>query len=90
MQKLKEGRSGTPVCARQEGDNTTDIVLTPRELDVLGWFSLGKSTWEIAHILSCTEATVNFHFCNIRRKFDVSSRTAALVKALRLGIVNRE
>jgi len=62
--------------------------LTPREYECLKWTAQGKSTWEIAKIFGCSEATVNFHMTNIRGKFGVSSRSAAAVKATRMGLIN--
>jgi len=61
--------------------------LTPRELECLRWTAMGKTTWEIAKILNCSEATANFHITNFRRKLDVASRREAVVKAIRLGII---
>ncbi len=63
------------------------IRLTLREKVVLQWSAAGKTSWEIAHILQCSESAVNFHFCNIRRKFGVSSRSAALLKAVSQGLI---
>ena len=63
------------------------IALTNREYQVLNWGAKGKSSWDIAQILGCTEATVNFHFSNIRRKLNVYSRGAAVCEALRLGLI---
>jgi DNA-binding CsgD family transcriptional regulator len=51
---------------------------------------MGKTYWEIGRILNCSEAGVNYHFCNIRRKFGVSSRWLALVKALEMGMIHLE
>ncbi|HWX12833.1 MAG TPA: LuxR family transcriptional regulator, partial [Trinickia sp.] len=62
--------------------------LTPRESECLKWTAQGKSTWEIAKIFGCSEATVNFHMANIRTKFGVSSRSAAAVKATRMGLID--
>ncbi|GLU30992.1 transcriptional activator protein LasR [Trinickia caryophylli] len=62
--------------------------LTPREYECLKWTAQGKSTWEIARIFGCSEATVNFHMTNIRAKFGVSSRSAAAVKATRMGLID--
>lgn len=64
------------------------IYVTPRELECLKWCAAGKSSWEIGHILSCSEATVNFHFSNIRRKFNTTSRQQAIVKAINLGLIH--
>lgn len=63
------------------------IKLTPRELECLKWSATGKSSWDIGQIFHCTEAAVNFHFMNIRRKFGTSSRREAVVKAIRLGLI---
>lgn len=63
-------------------------TLTPRERECLRWTAQGKSTWDIANIFKCSEATVDFHIANIRQKFGVSSRRAAAVKAAQLGLID--
>lgn len=62
--------------------------LTQRELECLKWCAAGKSSWEIGQILRCSEAVVNFHIGNVRRKFDVTSRRHAVAKAMHLGLFN--
>lgn len=62
--------------------------LTAKETQALLWCSKGKTSWEIARIQNCSESTVNFHFSNIRRKFAVSSRSAALLKAIEQGVIH--
>jgi LuxR family quorum-sensing transcriptional regulator LasR len=64
--------------------------LTPRELEVLNWVMVGKSSWEISKITGCSEATVNFHMGNIRQKFNVNTRQQAVVKAIALGLISPE
>jgi LuxR family quorum-sensing transcriptional regulator LasR len=64
--------------------------LTRRELEVLNWVMVGKSSWEISKITRCSEATVNFHIGNIRQKFNVNTRQQALVKAISMGILTPE
>lgn len=64
------------------------ISVTRCELECLKWCAAGKSSWEIGQILDCTEATVNFHFGNIRRKFNITSRRQAVVKAIKLGMIH--
>jgi LuxR family quorum-sensing transcriptional regulator LasR len=71
----------------QESGQANAITLTNRETEVLQWSAAGKSSWEIGRIFNCTEAGVNYHFSNIRRKFGVSSRGSAVVKALELGLI---
>jgi LuxR family quorum-sensing transcriptional regulator LasR len=63
------------------------IKLTTREKEILQWSAAGKSSWEIGQIVSCTEAGVNYHFCNIRRKFGVRSRWIAMAMALEQGLI---
>jgi len=71
----------------QECPQTIAIRLTAREKELLQWTAIGKSSWEIAQIVQCTEAGVNYHFCNIRRKFGVRSRWIAMVMALEQGLI---
>jgi len=75
--RLEEGRGAAP-------------RLTKRELEVLQWVMVGKSSWEIARITNCSEATVNFHLANVRQKFDVNTRQQAVVKAIGLGLITPE
>lgn len=66
---------------------TPPTRLTAKETQILMWCFKGKTSWEIARIQNCSEATVNFHFSNIRRKFAVRSRSAALLKAIESGVI---
>ncbi|KAB0499961.1 helix-turn-helix domain-containing protein [Pseudomonas vancouverensis] len=68
-----------------EDANTPSVKLTARETQILLWCFKGKTTWEISRIENRSESTVNFHFANIRRKFAVNSRSAALLKAIETG-----
>ncbi len=72
----------------QQNLSVEKIRLTPRELECMKWSAIGKSSWEIAQIQNCTESAVNFHFSNVRKKFGTTTRRQALVKAIRLGIIN--
>lgn len=45
------------------------------------------TSWEIGVILGCSEATVNFHFANIRSKYGVGSRAAAFQLAHAQGLL---
>jgi len=66
------------------------VQLTVKEMEVLQWAALGKSAWEISRIQDRTEAAVNFHMCNIRRKFGVNSLRAALIKAIEQRVISLE
>jgi two-component system, NarL family, response regulator LiaR len=61
--------------------------LTAREVDILTLMTRGMRNKEIANELYITERTVKFHANAIYRKLDVSSRTEAVSKALRHGLV---
>ena len=74
-------------AAPHGGKNEPPVHLTVKETQALIWCYKGKTSWEIARIENCTESTVNFHFANIRRKFDVSSRTCALLRAIESGAI---
>ena len=53
------------------------LGLAPRESAVLFWVSQGKTSLEIAAILSITRRTVDKHVESINRKLGVETRTAA-------------
>nr|WP_246238030.1 helix-turn-helix domain-containing protein [Pseudomonas akapageensis] len=63
------------------------IRLTAKEKQTLMWVTLGKSSWEIAQIMLCSESAINFHLSNIRRKFGVSSRYVAVRLAQAQGLI---
>lgn len=64
-----------------------NITLTPREKEILKWTMVGKSMWEISKILNCSESTVNFHITNVRRKFGVTTKHHAILKAIKMKII---
>jgi LuxR family transcriptional regulator len=68
-------------------DQTTS-ALTYREIEVLRWTGDGKTTSEIAQILSLSENTIKFHVKNAMTKLGASNRTAAVVKAAILGLLH--
>lgn len=62
-------------------------ILTERETEVLTLAARGKSNKEIAEELSVSVRTVEAHLGHIFTKLDVSSRTEAVILALRKGWV---
>lgn len=56
--------------------------LTARERQVLEWASQGKTSQEIALILSISERTVKFHLTNTYEKLGVINRQQAITKAI--------
>jgi DNA-binding NarL/FixJ family response regulator len=61
--------------------------LTPREQEVLGLLSLGLTNKAIAGRLAISEHTAKFHVNAVIGKLGVESRTEAVVKAARMGLV---
>jgi LuxR family maltose regulon positive regulatory protein len=64
----------------------TGAVLTPREVEVLGFIVAGYTNRGIAEALVISEWTVKSHLTKIYRKLDVTSRTQAIARARDLGI----
>ncbi len=62
-------------------------ALTEREVDCLTWTAAGKTSSEIAEILTLSEHTVNHYLNRAARKLDTVNRTQAVAKALRSGII---
>ena len=61
--------------------------LTARETEVLELLSQGLSNKLIARRLNISEHTVKFHVSSIYTKLDASSRTDAVSKGARLGLI---
>ncbi|MEM8533146.1 MAG: response regulator transcription factor [Chloroflexota bacterium] len=61
--------------------------LTPRELDALGFVVKGATNKEIAAHMQVTTKTIEAYLNRICAKLQVSSRTAAAVRGLQLGLV---
>jgi DNA-binding NarL/FixJ family response regulator len=62
-------------------------ALTPRELEVLRLLAEGLSNKAIARRLGISEHTVKFHTNAILGKLGAQSRTEAVVRATRLGLI---
>ncbi|HEY3953194.1 MAG TPA: response regulator transcription factor [Streptosporangiaceae bacterium] len=62
-------------------------LLSPRETEVLSQVSRGLSNSEIGACLFISEATVKTHIVRIFDKLGVSDRTAAVTRALELGML---
>lgn len=61
--------------------------LTPREDEVLQLLAQGLTNKGIAHQLGITDHTVKFHVNAIMTKLNAQSRTEAVVKATRAGLI---
>ena len=63
-------------------------ALTPRELEVLRWTMDGKTAWEVGVLLGISERTVVFHVTNAMHKLGCINKQQAVLKALRLGLID--
>lgn len=61
--------------------------LTPRELDVLHGLAEGLSNKQLARHLAISEHTVKFHVNAVMSKLGAQSRTEAVVRATRAGLI---
>ncbi|MBD2189430.1 response regulator transcription factor [Pseudanabaena mucicola] len=66
------------------------IHLTDREQEVLNWLIKGASNEDISRYLHVTIATVKAHLTSVFEKLGVASRTQAIVRALKLGLVSTD
>jgi two-component system nitrate/nitrite response regulator NarL len=73
--------------AREPLPNLLVEELTPRELEVLQLLSEGLSNRAIGQRLEISEHTVKFHVNAILGKLGAQSRTEAVVRATRLGLI---
>lgn len=60
--------------------------MTEREREVLYWLTQGASNQQISQQLYVTVATVKAHLTSVFEKLNVTSRTQAIVAAVKLGL----
>ena len=65
-------------------------LLSERESEILRLVALGMSNKEIAEKLFLSQRTIKAHLTNIFNKFNVASRSEAIVKGLQWGLVTLE
>ena len=80
-----EGLLGSPVPL--DTADTGGAPLTPRELEVLRMMADGAANKEIAWKLAISEHTVKFHVASVMGKLNASSRTEAVTRGLRRGLI---
>lgn len=74
------------ILGRPEAEGTLE-PLTPREIEVLQWVAEGLPNKTIALRLGIRETTVKFHVNSILAKLGAQSRTEAVTRAARLGLI---
>lgn len=69
-------------------ESPPDMVLTPRELDVLRLLARGLQNKEIAIELGITGRTTKFHVGSLLRKLGAGNRTEAVAVAAQRGLIH--
>ena len=62
-------------------------LLSARQVEILQAIANGATTKQVARELGITQKTVHNHLNAIYRKLDAQSRTDAVVRATRLGLI---
>jgi DNA-binding NarL/FixJ family response regulator len=75
------------ISPRGRADAPLSDPLTAREAEVLQWLAKGLANKAIAQRLTISESTVKFHINSIMSKLGAQSRTDAVVRATRLGLL---
>jgi DNA-binding CsgD family transcriptional regulator len=65
----------------------SQVALTERQREVLGWIARGKTAWATGQILGVSERTVNGHLAAIYSKLDAGSQTQAVFNAVKMGLL---
>jgi DNA-binding NarL/FixJ family response regulator len=76
-----------PLLAERRPPPESLVSLTPREQEVLGLMAEGLSNRWIAARLGISEHTVKFHVNSILDKLEADTRTDAVVRAARQGLL---
>jgi len=92
VQAIKSVASGlmvfdSAVMPPRPDDSTLVEPLTPREGEVLRLLAEGLGNKEIATRLNISEHTIKFHIRSILGKLGASSRTEAVSRGLRTGLI---
>ena len=75
------------IVPQPEQPEDMDEALTPRETEVLRLLAEGFSNREIAARLEISEHTIKFHIGSILGKLGASTRTEAVTRGLRSGLI---
>lgn len=84
---VAEGRTVVNAGARADGTGARPPSLTRREAQVLALLCAGSTNREIADALVISDNTVKNHVRRLYEKLQVRSRTEAVVRAARWGLV---
>ena len=90
LQLVSAGESADVTVALSDGVSAPaddEVLLTPRELEVLALLAEGMSNKAIARRLGISVHTAKFHVGALIDKFDAIGRTDAVAHAARRGVI---
>ena len=73
--------------ASAEPPTAVEVMLTPRELEILRLIAQGRTNKAVAKTLGISSHTVGFHLAAVFRKLGVRGRTEAVAAATRQGLL---
>ena len=76
-----------PHSSRSSSGEPMAEALTAREMDVIEMLAEGLSNKMIAHRLSISDHTAKFHVNSILAKLNAGTRTEAVTRGIRLGLI---
>ena len=89
IENKSEGQSQTAVSVKDENlDENGDIILTPREREIVQSIALGLSNKEIAEKLHLSIHTITTHRRNISAKLNLHSSSSITLYAVMHGIIS--
>jgi len=65
-------------------------ALSSRQKEIYGWVQAGKTNWEIARIIGCSEDNVKYHMKKILRIFGSYSRTQVAARHVRIDPLEKK
>jgi two-component system nitrate/nitrite response regulator NarL len=84
---LSPAVQGSLADAIRHRETHDDLLLTPREREILALAAQGRTTRQIAARVHVQPATVKAHLHTVYRKLGVSDRTSAVASALRRDLL---
>lgn len=78
------------MAKKETSDNDLDyngFRLTSKQKEVLGHLAEGLQNKQIALVMNLSVSTVKLHVSGILLRLEVKTRTAAVVKAQKLGLI---
>lgn len=77
------------MISKIRNESKINITLSEREKEILRWSGDGKTAWEISQIIKLSQSTINFHIRSAMVKLNAPNKTAAVVKAIYLNLLQQ-